>query len=697
MTKLRTRKQVASLTLGFCVIVSLMPWLQAQQVASSSSSSTALPRLVRFSGTVKDVGGNPLAGTVGITFALYSEQTGSGALWMETQNVQADANGHYTALLGSTKPDGLPTDLFNSEQARWVGVQVSGQAEQSRVLLVSAPYALKAGDAETVGGFPASAFALAKTSQAKGESAGNSSASKNTLGQTLPAGNTAVTGKGTIGFVPMWDKSSDIVDSTIFQKSSDIGIGTKTPAATLDVSGTSDIRDTLTLFPKGTDSTLAISGTTFKIDQTGKVTFVAGQTFPGGSGTITGVTAGTDLTGGGTSGKVTLSLDLTKVPQLATANSFTGNQTVNGTVTATSPGNGVVGVTSSAAAFGVAGQSPNSGVVGVSSTTSKTGAGRGNAGVWGDTGAGADSGHAGVLGTADANTAGWFINNGPFATVIASNSAQAGQTNAFGVAAESNYVGVYGILSGASATGARNKPEAGVWGDTGLDLASTGFGVGIFATADNNPAGWFVNNSSAANFGTVFVENFTTSNPTVPVFTAFGEGFGGVCNIDVSGNLGCTGSVTAVAPVDGGTRRVALYAIEGPESWFEDIGSGQLTNGAARVELDSTFAQTVNTQLDYKVFLTPNGDCRGLYVTQKATTSFEVHELGGGNTNVTFDYRVVAKRRGYENLRLADETKRFNARESELKSLRHPTRPLASSNPGSPWTAKKLRARAQPR
>jgi hypothetical protein len=53
------------------------------------------------------------------------------------------------------------------------------------------------------------------------------------------------------------------------------------------------------------------------------------------AGKITGVIAGTDLTGGGTTGTVTLNLDTTKVPQLGAANTFTANQTVNGSVTAT--------------------------------------------------------------------------------------------------------------------------------------------------------------------------------------------------------------------------------------------------------------------------------------------------------------------------------------------------------------------------
>jgi len=56
------------------------------------------------------------------------------------------------------KSSGLPTALFTAGQARWLGVRIAEQAEQPRVLLLSVPYALKAGDAATTGGLPPSAF-----------------------------------------------------------------------------------------------------------------------------------------------------------------------------------------------------------------------------------------------------------------------------------------------------------------------------------------------------------------------------------------------------------------------------------------------------------------------------------------------------------------------------------------------------------
>jgi hypothetical protein len=277
--------------------------------AQAPTSTSTVPTLINFTGTLADANGKLLNGVVGVTFFLYKEEEGGAPLWMETQNVQPDKSGHYSETLGSTGSQGLPQDVFVSGEVRWLGVQVVGQEERPRVMLVAVPYALKAGDAETIGGLPASALVLANSPKESGSP--TKATASSTASPSPTSKNPSVTGKGVVDFIPMWDTTSDIIDSLIFQKTSNIGINTTAPAATLDVNGKSDVRDTLTLFPKGTDSTLAINGTTFKIDQTGKVNFVTGQTFPG-TGTITGVTTatGSGLTGGGTKG--TLPLGLTK-------------------------------------------------------------------------------------------------------------------------------------------------------------------------------------------------------------------------------------------------------------------------------------------------------------------------------------------------------------------------------------------------
>src|SRR5439155_8351270 len=108
------------------------------------------------------------------------------------------------------------------------------------------------------------------------------------------------------------------------------------------------------------------------------------------------------------------------------------------------------------------------------------------------------------------------------------------------------------------------------------------------------------------------------------------------CYIDTGGNLNCTGSITGVA-ITPHQRKVEMYGIQATESWYEDAGSASLINGSAVVQLDSNFAGIANTGVGYQVFLTPNANCNGLYVANKTTRSFEVHELGG----VMRAYRLI--------------------------------------------------------
>jgi hypothetical protein len=131
-----------------------------------------------------------------------------------------------------------------------------------------------------------------------------------------------------------------------------------------------------------------------------------------------------------------------------------------------------------------------------------------------------------------------------------------------------------------------------------------------------------------------------------------------VFRVDEDGNVWAAGN----ADLDQGTKsaivqtqeygRRKLYCMESPGVWFEDFGTAQLANGQATVTIEPLFLQTINTGIPYHVFVTPLGDCNGLYVTHKTSTSFEVRELGGGSANIGFDYRIVAKRLGFEDLRL---------------------------------------------
>jgi hypothetical protein len=337
----------------------------------SDSSSVAVPPYINFSGVLADVNGKPMMGVAGVTFSLYKDSQGGAPVWMETQNVRPDRLGHYIVMLGATINSGLPSDIFIAGEARWLGVQVQGQEEQPRVLLVAVPYALKAGDAQTIRGLPPSAFVLATPATLGPSTAANTAAimtaSSTALSTAPPSASNVTTTGGTVNALPLWTTSTDIQNSTVSQTGSGstakIGIGTTTPVATLDVKGAVNIQGILTATaigtatssggkpsqaqnfvassfnngtasavnqtfqwkaeasgnntstPSGTLNLLFGSGTSapaetgLKLSSKGLFTFATGQTFPG-TGTITGVTTASSsgLTGGGTSGTLSLSL-----------------------------------------------------------------------------------------------------------------------------------------------------------------------------------------------------------------------------------------------------------------------------------------------------------------------------------------------------------------------------------------------------
>jgi hypothetical protein len=291
------------------------------------------------------------------------------------------------------------------------------------------------------------------------------------------------------------------------------------------------------------------------------------------------------------------------------------------------------------------------------------------AGVWGDSSDDSDFG-PGVAGTADDNIGGFFSNTSTTWPTVHAENTGAG-TGVLGAAdgPGNGYAGVLGQTTKPGANSATFTTEdgqvAGVWGDT--NASANGNSAGVLGTADNADGGSFFNNS--ATYPTVYAKNLNSgSTGLFKVFQASTEK--GTCGIG-DGDLACTGQVKTLVMTRAGARTVETYATQSAENWMEDYGTGVMEKGVSVVKIDPAFSETVSETADYHVFLTPNADSKGLYVINKTRASFEVRESGGGTSSLSFDYKIVAKRRGYEAQRLIDVTDRLPARLSDVD--RHTT------------------------
>jgi len=202
MLRLRSPRQ-SSAVLIVITLVSIVQShgdsLQAQQGPSASqsaptdavgaptaSSDLAVPPLIPYSGQLHAAAGKSLTAVVAVEFSVYDEQLFGTRLWNEVQNVQLDQNGRFSALLGAGSPDGIPVDLFTNAGQRWLEAHAVGQADEPRTLMVSVPYAVKAQDAATLGGKPASAYMLVQPEERS--TAGSSvTASTNQLTAAAPS------------------------------------------------------------------------------------------------------------------------------------------------------------------------------------------------------------------------------------------------------------------------------------------------------------------------------------------------------------------------------------------------------------------------------------------------------------------------------------------------------------------------------
>ncbi len=224
-----------------------------------------------------------------------------------------------------------------------------------------------------------------------------------------------------------------------------------------------------------------------------------------------------------------------------------------------------------------------------------------------------------------------------------------------------------GLRGEALSTSSLSNPNGGVVGENlATSIAFPSYGVvGKNSAAATNAAGVYgINTASTAGdgvYGSGFYGVAGVANSTAGSAAIYGSastsgtyaGYFAGATYTV-GTQTATGTKSAVVPInEAKTEWRKLYCEEAAQVYFNDYGSAELHNGRALVMLDPIFIKTVTIDASHpiKVFIEMNGETRGVFV-QKRIDGFDVIENNGGNSNAAFDYRVVALRKGYEDVRM---------------------------------------------
>jgi hypothetical protein len=176
-----------------------------------------------------------------------------------------------------------------------------------------------------------------------------------------------------------------------------------------------------------------------------------------------------------------------------------------------------------------------------------------------------------------------------------------------------------------------SSPNAGVYGDSGTYYGVLGASSGFYAAV-----GGFNYDTSSGASG---VYGQSANGPGVTGYSVDNYAMYAEGNVLVSGEIYTAGNCHSGCSK---TRQVASFVPRTSQPTIDDVGESTLRDGVAHVALAADFANAVDARKPYVVLVTPEGEA-SLYVANRTTSGFDVRQIGGGHSSVSFAYRIVAK------------------------------------------------------
>lgn len=121
----------------------------------------------------------------------------------------------------------------------------------------------------------------------------------------------------------------------------------------------------------------------------------------------------------------------------------------------------------------------------------------------------------------------------------------------------------------------------------------------------------------------------------------------------VNRNLTCGGTKNRMVETEHYGKRLQ-NSIESPNCWFIDYGEGTLVDGKAEIKIEPIHLETINT--DYKYMVRVWSD-DGTIVWCRKADRYKQYFIVEGEADCDFEYEIIAKQKGYENVRLEEVIK----------------------------------------